>query len=208
MSATIRVGHLTVEYDDRVLQPRPWTAEQARWAAELDECMPTGAVLELCAGVGHIGLLLASLVERRVVLVDADPVACDHARRNAAAAGVEAEVRHAPLTGALREEERFAVVLADPPWVPTVEVGRYPEDPVDAIDGGGDGLDVARVCVAVMGPHLLPGGAGILQLGTLAQADALAEELRDQEGATLRVEEVRDVPDANGVLVRLGRSVR
>jgi release factor glutamine methyltransferase len=191
VKASARVGHLTVEYDDHVLRPRPWTAEQAQWAARLDD------------GVGHIGLLLANLVGRAVVLVDADPIACDHARRNAEVAGVDAEVRRAPLADALADDERFAVVLADPPWVPTGEVGRYPDDPVSAIDGGTDGLDVARACVEVMGRHLLPGGIGILQLGTLAQARALEAELREQPSAALRVVEVRDVARANGVLVRL-----
>ena len=209
MTDASRIGHLTVRYDDRVLRPRPWTAEQARWAAQLDHEAPTGAILELCAGVGHIGLLLASLVDRAVVLVDDDAIACTHARHNADSAGVDAEVRRAPVTTALAEGEEFAIVLADPPWVPTAAVDRYPDDPVTAIDGGPDGLDVARICVEVMGRHLADGGIGILQLGTVAQARTLAEELRGQACPALRVVEIREVPDANGVLVRLaGRRPR
>ena len=46
----------------------------------------------------------------------------------------------------LDPHERFAVVIADPPWVPRADTGRYPEDPVLAIDGGDDGLDLARAC--------------------------------------------------------------
>ena len=28
-------GSLTISYDDRVLEPRPWTADQSHWAAEI-----------------------------------------------------------------------------------------------------------------------------------------------------------------------------
>ena len=41
-------------------------------AGELLIDAPDGAVLELCSGVGHMGIMLASLVSRNVVLVDID----------------------------------------------------------------------------------------------------------------------------------------
>ena len=81
-------GTLAITFDDRVLRPRKWTAAQSEWAAELMATAPAGPVLELCAGVGHIGLLSVAAADRRLVCVDANPVACDHARANAAAAGM------------------------------------------------------------------------------------------------------------------------
>ena len=48
---------LRIEYDEHVLAPRPWTAAQSRWAAELIRVAPPGPVLEVCSGAGHIGLL-------------------------------------------------------------------------------------------------------------------------------------------------------
>src|SRR5689334_1747601 len=66
---------LRIQYDDEVLAPRDWTAEQSRWAAELIREAGPGPVLELCAGVGHIGLLAVHLVPRPLVCVDANPVA-------------------------------------------------------------------------------------------------------------------------------------
>jgi len=156
---------LRIEYDDRVLEPRPWTAAQSRWAADLMRTAPPGPVLELCSGAGHIGLLAVTLAPRDLVCVDADPTACAYLRRNAAAAGVAVDVRAGRMDAVLDETEEFAVVIADPPWVPSDEVSTFPEDPVTAIDGGSDGLDLVRSCLDVMERHLMVGGSAVLQTG-------------------------------------------
>jgi methylase of polypeptide subunit release factors len=171
-----RIGGLLIEYDDRVLEPRAWTAMQSQWAAELLSTAPPGPVLELCTGAGHIGLLVAAATDRRLVAVDLDPTACSFARLNAEGADLahRVEVREGALDEAVRPEERFALVVADPPWVPTAEVEVFPDDPLLAIDGGPQGLDVAHACVEVAARCLEPGGSLLLQLGTEAQADAVA----------------------------------
>jgi methylase of polypeptide subunit release factors len=166
---------LRIEYDARVLEPRPWTAAQSRWAAELIRAAPTGRVLEVCAGAGHIGLLAVTLAPRPLVCVDADAVACGFLRRNAAAAGVEVDVREGRMDAVLTEDEEFAVIIADPPWVPSTEVTRFPEDPVTAIDGGADGLDLTRSCLEVIDRHLVSGGSALLQVGPLDQTDRVAD---------------------------------
>jgi release factor glutamine methyltransferase len=167
---------------------------------------PGGPVLELCAGAGHIGLLAVARSGRRLVCVDANPAACAFARTNAARAGLadRVEVREGRLESALDDEELFAVVVADPPWVPRSRTTDFPEDPLSAIDGGDDGLDVARACVAVIAAHLAPGGAAVLQLGTTAQADALLAEPAFTDGTLVTVE-VRQ--ELRGVLVRIDRPV-
>ena len=132
-------------------------------------------------GAGQIGLLAVALTGRPLVCVDLNPVACDFARRNADAAGLAhlVEVREARLEEAVAADERFALVIADPPWVPRAETGRFPEDPLVAIDGGEDGMEVARACARIAGRHLLPGGSAIMQLGTLEQAARISDGLPD-----------------------------
>ena len=193
-------GSLRIAFDDRVLRPRAWTADQSRWAADLLPSAPAGPVLELCTGAGQIGLLAVVASDRRLVCVDLSPVACEFARRNADAAGMadRVEVREGSMDAVLGDDERFALVVADPPWVRRTEVGRYPEDPLLAIDGGDDGLDVARLCIEVARRHLLPGGSLVLQIGTLDQVERLRGEL---DGSDLHVVEVRECE--RGVLVRL-----
>ena len=203
---SMRFGPLIVRFDDQVLRPRPWTLAQATWAAELSDDVPDGAILELCAGVGQIGLALASLVSRDLVLVDADENACSHARANAVTAGLSArvDVRNGPLHGVLAPDERFAFILADPPWVRSSDVARYPQDPVAAIDGGHDGLDLARTCADLIGHHLAHRGAAILQLGDADQVTSMRSYLDSQPRIGLRVQDAH-TPGDNGVLVRLVR---
>jgi release factor glutamine methyltransferase len=200
---TAEFGGLSIAYDDRVLAPRRWTTMQSYWAAELLRAAPPGRILELCSGVGHIGLLCAALEPRDLVMVDASPHACELARRNATANQLLAsiEVRHGDLQDVIRADESFVGVIADPPWVPTSDTARFPQDPLLAIDGGADGLSVAWSCLSVMARHLVKGGCGILQLGTLAQADRVTDRCaRDALG--LEVQETRSYED-RGVLVRL-----
>lgn len=199
--STVDFDGLLIGYDDRVLEPRAWTQAQSDWAAELLAFLPPGPVLELCAGAGQIGLLAVRRSDRRLVCVDADPTAVHYARANADHARMQdrVEVRRAPLERAIGEDEVFALVLADPPWVASAEVGTFPDDPVTAIDGGPEGLDVARSCLTVIGRHLAPQGCAILQLGSAGQVAALAPFL---EAAGLQVLETR-LHGGRGVLARL-----
>lgn len=204
MTHRLPFGSLEIAYDDRVLRPRAWTVAQSSWAAEILGTAPEGPVLELCSGAGQIGLLAVAGSRRRLVCVDSSEVACHFARTNALAAGMEhqVEVRHAPLESAVRADESFPLVIADPPWVTHAETGRFPEDPLTAIDGGTDGLDVARACLRVIGRHLAAGGSALLQLGTTEQADELARG-EMSAGGPLALVEVRQ--HERGVLVRIDR---
>ena len=199
-------AHLDIRYDARVLEPRAWTTHQAAWAADLARGAPAGPVLELCAGVGHIGLLTVALGSRDIVLVDLDPVAVHLARLNAEAAGLaeRVEVRESRVAEAIRPRERFPLVLADPPWVPTADTGRFPDDPPLAIDGGVDGMAVAWACVEVIGAHLDDQGSALLQLGTPEQSTALRGGLRRRADLRLTVAEERAY-GGRGVLVHLCR---
>lgn len=169
-------GPLVVRYDERVLTPRPWTLMQSLWAAELAEHATTGPMLELCAGAGQIGLAATVLTGRGLVQVEADPVAAAYARTNAAALGRDAhvEVRNARMQTALATDERFPIILADPPYLPSTDVALWPQDPTSAIDGGSDGLELVRVCLQVASDHLTSSGAMLLQVAGDVQARAVA----------------------------------
>ncbi|MDT9591436.1 class I SAM-dependent methyltransferase [Nocardioides zeae] len=192
-----------IHWDSRVLEPRPWTVEQSRWAAELAGTdAPEGPILELCAGAGHIGLLAARASGRALVQVDVDPVACEYARANAERAGVETDVRCADLTG-LDDAERFPLMVADPPWVPSAEVTRFPADPLRAIDGGEDGAFLVRACLEQAGRLLQPGGHVVLQIGSDEQL-ALVSDHDLVVGGRLSLVEARYFD--RGVLVHLRRA--
>ena len=196
-------GGLQIAYDERVLQPRPWTAAQSYWAAEILPGLPEGRVLELCAGAGQIGLLAVVDSDRPLVCVELDNVAAAYAAGNALGAGMagRVEVREGNLRHAVARDEFFPLILADPPWVSSDRVDRFPDDPRTAIDGGLDGLDVARDCLAVIQSHLAPGGAALLQLGSSEQCEVV-------EGlvAGTLVPGGRRVHPGQGALLRLDRA--
>ena len=177
-------GMLTVAFDGHVLRPRPWTTMQSHWAADIARVVPPGPILELCCGAGHIGLLAAVISGRRLVQVDSDPSACRLAQLNAERAGVhdQVDVRCDDIASALRSSERFPLIIADPPYVPSAEVATFPDDPPSAIDGGQTGLDMIVRCLDVMRSDLLEDGVGLLQargpsqlatIGPLAHARTL-----------------------------------
>lgn len=203
---TTTFGPLHVTYNEDVLAPRQWTLAQSHRAAELLHQKDAGPILELCAGAGHIGLATIYLTGRSGVLVDLNPTAAEFARHNAAAAGLSdiVEVRTGEFAATIAPEERFAAIIADPPWVPTDQVPAFPADPPVAIDGGPDGLVVARACVRVANTCLMSGGVMLLQLGSSEQVHRLQAWLNTDPTITLVVTNWREIagPEA-GVIVEL-----
>jgi release factor glutamine methyltransferase len=202
----VEIDGLSFAYDERVLEPRSWTAGQSAWAAELLDDLPLGPVLELCSGAGQIGLLAVRSHDRRLVQVDVGEAACEFARLNAENAGLSDRVivRCGPMQEVVLPDERFPLVLADPPWVPTSEVEDFPDDPVTAIDGGEQGVDVALACVDIAGHVLTPAGVCLLQLGTSEQVDEVASYVGERDDLFLHVDDVRTFE--RGLVVRIDRT--
>ncbi|MEV7398086.1 class I SAM-dependent methyltransferase [Aeromicrobium sp. NPDC092404] len=202
----IEFGSLSVQFDSRVLRPRRWTTAQSAWASAQLRTAPDGPVLELCAGVGHIGLLAMAGHTRPLVLVDLSETACRHAAANVEQANVSCpvEIRCGRMDEEIADDERFALIIADPPWVRSDRTGDHQDDPLHAIDGGDDGLDLARTCVQLIGRHLMDRGSAVLQVGDLEQVAAVSDHLADHPDLRLRIAEHRTFGD-RGVLVLLVR---
>ncbi len=199
-------GGLTIDYDDTVLEPRAWTVLQSDWAVELAGSAPKGPMLELCCGAGHIGLEVIRRSTRDLLQVDVCESACGFARHNAASAGLadRVEIRCIDLAELTASTERYPVVLADPPYLPTDEVSTFPADPLRAIDGGPDGLALLRRCVEVIDVVLHEHGVALVQVAGAAQASEVAPLLPD----ALCIDEVREHDPRRAVLslVRRERS--
>jgi methylase of polypeptide subunit release factors len=195
-------GGLDIVFDARVLRPRPWTVAQAQWAAELLTQLPPGPVLELCCGAGQIGLAAVHRARRELVCIDVNPIAAVYTSINAQLArlGAEVDARVGRIEDVLLDEERFPLIIADPPWVSTAETGRYPDDPIVAIDGGTDGLSIAQESLRAIERHLSEAGLALIQLGSVAQVDALMSV----GSGSLRFLEVRSYD--GGVVAKLGRT--
>jgi len=162
---------IRIKVDKRVLVPRPETEELAGLAAEfLKTRKGELSALDYGAGSGAIGLWLAKkfpALKLTAAELSARAIAC--AKENARELGLDARVKFV-RTGVLGPVRGpFDVIVSNPPYIPTrVIPGLSPEvlsEPHVALDGGGDGLDVARMLVKIAPRKLKKGGALILELG-------------------------------------------
>jgi release factor glutamine methyltransferase len=134
-----------------------------------------GAVtaLDLCAGVGPIGLALAhAWPELRVWAVDCDERAVAALRDNAGRLGLSDRVTalvgdmFTPVPTAML----FDLITCNPPYVPAADIALLmPEvrdhEPRRALDGGEDGLTLIRRLMAEAPGRLSPGGWLLMEVG-------------------------------------------
>jgi release factor glutamine methyltransferase len=148
---------------------------------------PGAVVLDLCCGSGAVGAAVRAAVgEIELHAVDIDPAAVRSARRNLPGAHVHQGDLYAPLPPALHG--RVDVLLVIAPYVPTGSIALMPpeardHEPLAALDGGADGLDVLRRVLADARRWLAPGGHLLTELGDDQVLTALAECTRHQLAA-------------------------
>jgi release factor glutamine methyltransferase len=171
-----------IAVDRGVFVPRPRTELLVREAVA--RARPGDRVVDLCCGSGAVGVALAAAVgPLELHAADVDPAAVRCARRNLAAAGgraYEGDLFDALPTG-LRG--RVDLVVANAPYVPADAVALMPaearlHEPLVALSGGADGLDVLRRVVAGAPAWLAPGGHLLVE-SSEAQAPAVVEAFSD-----------------------------
>jgi release factor glutamine methyltransferase len=158
-----------------VFVPRRRTEFLVREAVTLAE--PGDIIVDLCCGAGAIGAALAAAVDRaEVYAVDIDPAAVRCARRNVPGQVYQGDL-YEPLPGRLRG--RVAILAANVPYVPSGQVGLLPaearaHEPLVALDGGADGLDVLRRVAAGAPAWLAPGGYLLIEISERQAPQAVA----------------------------------
>jgi release factor glutamine methyltransferase len=176
---------LRIAVEPGVFVPRRRTEFLVREAAAVarrSQARPI--VVDLCCGAAAVGAALAAIAGPvELYAADLDPVAVRCARRNLAMAGgrVFAGDLYAPLPPSLRNDVDILVVNA--PYVPTRAVDLMPpearlHEPLVALDGGPDGLDIVRRVVDQAPAWLASGGALLVETSS-AQAPSVAEMMRD-----------------------------
>jgi release factor glutamine methyltransferase len=173
---------LRISVDPGVFVPRHRSEFLVSQAAA---CAAAGVVvLDLCCGSGALGAALAAAVGPiELHAADIDPAAVRCAERNLAAMGGRVycgDLFH-PLPPSLRG--RVDVLVANVPYVPTDEIPLLPREarlyePLPALDGGSDGLDLVRRVAAGAPLWLAPGGHLLVETGD-HQADATAAIFAD-----------------------------
>lgn len=163
-----------------VFVPRPETEQVAQFAIDalLASAEPEPVAVDLGTGSGAIAIALATEAPHsRVFAIELSPEAHAWAARNVAASGAtNLELVLGDLADAFPElDGRAAVVISNPPYVPTDAVPRDPEvrlfDPAAALYGGDDGLDVVRTVSRTAFRLLHPGGTLVIEHGELQGED-------------------------------------
>lgn len=133
-------------------------------AGEQDAAGPGTVVVDLCCGSGALGVaLFAALESVELHATDIDPAAVRCASRNVVSPGgtVYLGDLYEPLPAMLHG--RVGLLVVNAPYVPTAAIGMMPPEartyePLVALDGGADGLDVQRRVAAAAEQWLAPGG--------------------------------------------------
>jgi release factor glutamine methyltransferase len=199
---------LRIAVDEGVFVPRQRTEFLVRRAAGLagqadaaavGHARPVGhagprgpVVVDLCCGCGAVGVAIASSLGRiDLHAVDIDPVAVGSARRNVETAGGQVYLGdlYQPLPWSMRG--RVDILVANAPYVPTEEIGMMPPEarlyePLVALDGGADGLELHRR-VADGAPQWLAPNGHLLIETSQRQAPTTAD-IVGRAGLSARVE--------------------
>jgi len=133
-------------------------------------------VLDVCTGSGCIAVSIAvSCPFAEVTATDISPAALAVARENAETllpAGTGSAHRIIFEMGDLRNglpEGPFDLVVSNPPYVPAMVARELLADgrnePILALDGGEDGLDLVRALIDSAGQSLAQGGRILIETG-------------------------------------------
>lgn len=192
------VGHieflgLKIHVGKGVLIPRPETELLVEEAISRGGVAPpvqkAGAkkprVLDLCTGSGCIALALAKgLPHADVYGTDVSRTALRYAKKNARENSVEnVAFLCGSLFSPLKPGTCFDLIVSNPPYVKRADIAGLQREvkewePLEALDGGVEGLDFYRRIFADARGHLCKGGKIIVELGFGLSMDveALASE--------------------------------
>jgi len=175
--------------------------QQAVWFGH-----PSAVVLDLCCGVGALGVAVRSRLGDGVELhaADLDPAAVRCARVNVRPGAVYEGDLFDPLPELLRG--RVELLLANAPYVPSGDIALLPAEARDhehaiALDGGTDGLDLHQRVIAGAPSWLAPGGRLLIEVSE--RQAAMAASLMQSAG--LEVESAVDEDDHDTTTVLIGR---
>ena len=179
---------IRVPVDRHVFVPRPRT--EFLVASAVARLNPGAIILDLCCGSGAVAAAIAARMPVTVYATDIDPRATANARRTLAPWG--GTVITGDLFDGLPEAVRgeIAMVTIIAPYVPTDEIALLPHEardfePLTALNGGSDGLDVLRRAIDEAPRWLRPGGYLLTEVAE--HQAALAAHTMDAAGLTSSV---------------------
>lgn len=160
-------------------------------------------VLDLCCGSGAIGISIMKICSNvRMTASDISEKALNIAKENAK--NLHAKVKF--VCGDMFEPhkgKKFDMIVANPPYIKTLMISILQEEvkkhePINALDGGADGLDFYRIIVKQAPDHLKEDGFLIMEIG-YDQGEDLRKMLKD-DGRYKAAEIIKDLPGKDRVV--------
>ncbi len=191
----------TLKCDRRALIPRPETEQLCELLcaeAKDESCVwKSGRIADVGTGSGCIALALAAAFpEATVIAVDASDEALALARENTERLSLTERVTFTKSDLLSAVHGPFQLIVANLPYIPSAEIAGLQRevlrDPILALDGGADGLDLVRRLIAECATKLASGGRLALELHH-DQPTALAATL-----SALHFRDTKTVKDYQG----------
>ena len=160
-------------------------------------------VLDLCCGSGAVGISLAKICSNvKVTATDISAEAVETAEANAE--DLRVKVRF--LTGDMFDPvkgRKFEMIVSNPPYIRTNMISILQEEvkdhePLNALDGGRDGLDFYRTIVERAADFLKPEGFLLVEIGH-DQGEDLRKMLKDS-GKYSPAVVIKDLPGRDRVV--------
>ena len=170
---------LAIELHPEVYDP----AEDSFLLLESITIGPEDSILELGTGCGLIALECACQ-GAQVICTDINPYAIQLTRRN-----IERnrhllkgniEIRKGDLFSVLKNNERFTVILFNPPYLPTKKNDKTGGWFDTAIDGGPSGLKLTMRFLQGLHKHLRLAGRAYFMFSSLSDRSTLEHSLRNE----------------------------
>ncbi|MCB1558249.1 MAG: peptide chain release factor N(5)-glutamine methyltransferase [Alphaproteobacteria bacterium] len=176
------------------LEPRPDTETLIEEVLKKHSNTPPKRILDIGTGTGCILLsLLREFPEATGVGIDLSKGACETASLNAEQLEMKnrAEIRCGNWTDPLKMDEKFDLIVSNPPYIPSSEIANLDKnvrnyDPILALDGGKTGLDPYKNLLPKVKNHLVEGGSIFFEIG-INQDQDLARLAEDSNATLIRV---------------------
>lgn len=196
-AAHIPLQHITGEQEfmgypfyvnEHVLIPRQDTETLVEEAIRV--MRPKMKILDMCTGSGCIVLSILKMCREKYYMtdlqgtgVDVSEEALKVAEENSRRLEVPATWIQSDLFAEIAEEEKYDVIVSNPPYIETAVIDTLQEevrlhDPYIALDGKEDGLYFYRRIISEAGKYLKPQGKLMFEIGC-DQAESVEELMKN-----------------------------
>jgi ribosomal protein L3 glutamine methyltransferase len=179
------LGHYRFYVDERVIVPRSFIAELipehfAPWVSHPDSVKN---ILELCTGSGCLAIMMADVFPNaKIDAVDISKDALEVAKRNVHDYQCEDQITliESDLYAKV-PNKKYDLIISNPPYVNAASIHvlppEYKHEPLLALAGGEDGMDLVRKILAGAKQRLTSQGCLIIEIGNeYAYAEAAFSE--------------------------------